>query len=127
MTGLKVPFFVISYGDFAKTKKLFYFERDGKSQWPVFSDAIKADDFVSKMRNVLDAAGDSRTLAIQCCSDTQKAIDMLTVIMTYIIELKHVTIDCEMSTDDLVVDIDAFLQMLQKSVGSNDEKSSSDS
>lgn len=112
---IDVPFMVVSYGDFAKTKKLFYYERNGVCQWPVFTDASKTEIFIQKMHDALLECGDDRKLSIQICADRLKAIEMFEVIMTHITQLRFVSINPQANDDDELIDIEECLKMLQSS------------
>jgi hypothetical protein len=112
---LDVPYFVISYGDFAKTKKLFYYERNGVCQWPIFTDPSNAPEFIATMENALRAGGDDRNLAMQVCSDINNAVDMFEVIMAHVPNLLHVSLNPNADSDDIYKIEDCY-DMLRSSL-----------
>lgn len=122
---LSIPYYVISYGDFAKTKKLFYYERKGVCQWPIFTDASKAPKFISIMEEALRASDDDRSLNIQVCNNIQHAVDMFEVIMAHVPNLLHVCINPQADDDDDLIHIEECCQELRSSLAKQEKSESS--
>ena len=96
---MKMPFMVVSYGDFTKTKKLFSYDRNGVHILPLFTDVAKAHSFISAMN---EALGES--LIMQLCSDVEKAYQMFGAISVYA-DIQLVTINpiAPIRNDDLTI------------------------
>lgn len=91
---MQIPFIVLSYNDFAKSKKLFSYERDGIHTLPIFTDASRAMKFASTMTETLKREfKDRRTLHTQLCSDPKMALSMFQVITAYYPDLLRLVID----------------------------------
>lgn len=84
---------LLSYGQYATSKKLFSFEQDGVNKFPVFTDLDKAQTFLSNMQRAMRELDDDRELTIQVCTNPSHALDMFQAIATLSSELIHVTID----------------------------------
>ncbi len=126
---MQIPFIILSYGSFEKTKKLFSYERDGIHTLPVFTDASRAIKFAKSMSKTLRRQfQDSRTLETQLCNDPKQALSMFETIVAYCPDLLRVIIDPhppvrddEALVDDLenmswienFQDIDDVLEQLQ--------------
>jgi hypothetical protein len=91
---MQIPFLVLSYGDFAKSKKLFSYERDGVHTLPIFTDASRAIKFAESMTQTLRRQfKDKRTLSTQLCNDPKRALQMFETITAYCPDLMRVIID----------------------------------
>ncbi len=91
---MQIPFIVLSYGDFAKAKKLFSYERDGIHTLPIFTDASRAIKFAEAMTKTLrETFKDRRTLQTQLCNSPKMALQMFEVITAYSPDLLRVVID----------------------------------
>lgn len=73
----------MTYGGFASSKKLFIFENNGKTYFPIFNDIKKADDFAKKTEKILLEHDDNRGLSTQMCAKKEHASDMLKTIATF--------------------------------------------
>ena len=113
---MKVPFLVLSYGEFAQTKKLFSIEENGIHMLPIFTNANNALKYSQWMNDVLKKLNDNRTLYLQVCNDQLKALDMFETIVAYCPDLYKVIIDPLPSDDQPTYnthDVDDVLLNLQ--------------
>lgn len=91
---MRVPFLVIAYGNFAKTKKLFSYERDGVHTLPIFTDASRAHKFATKMTQVLaEHFQERRKLTTQVCTSPVAALEMLETVTAYFPDLMRLVVD----------------------------------
>lgn len=123
---MKTPFFLISFGDFTVTKRLFFYEKNGTCMLPVFNEPIIASRFMKDIMERMRELGDERLLTLQICHNPDSAIEMFTVIMTYITDLRYVVINPVLSESEDLTDITEFYTSLQSNVR-NDVISPSDS
>lgn len=77
---MKLPFIILSYGDFNTNKKIFSYEVKGVHSLPIFSDGAVAQLFVRKMNVELENFGDKRFLTINVCGDRNHAYNMFVTI-----------------------------------------------
>lgn len=129
---MKVPFLVLSYGDFTKGKKLFSIELDGVHTLPVFTDAATAQKYAQRMNQVLKGMKDPRKLQTQVCTDAKLAHEMFDTIIAYYPDLHRVIVDPSPPRDDEkftdaseikiiedIRDIDDVMESLQANAGSD--------
>lgn len=91
---MQIPFIVLSYGVFQKSKKLFSYERDGIHVLPVFTDMARATKFAQEMSQILRYHfRDKRNLQTQICGDPKMALQMFETITAYCPDLMQVIID----------------------------------
>lgn len=91
---MQIPFIILSYDQFARTKKIFSYEKDGVHILPIFTDASRAMKFASTMTETLNREfGDKRTLQTQICSDPKMALSMFQTITAYCPDLLRLIID----------------------------------
>ena len=91
---MQIPFFMLSYDEFNKSKKLFSYERDGIHTMPVFTDISRAMQFAESMTQILQQQfKDKRALKIQSCDNPKRALDMFETIAVYCPDLMRVIID----------------------------------
>lgn len=91
---MQIPFLILSYGSFEKSKKLFSYERDGIHTLPIFTDASRALKFAEKMTQTLrENFKDRRVLQTQLCNSPKMALQMFEVITAYCPDLLRVVID----------------------------------
>jgi hypothetical protein len=139
---MRIPFIILSYGVFAKSKMIFSYERDGVHTLPIFTDAAIALKFSQAMTDVLKKKfNDPRALHTQLCSDPKMALEMFEVITVYCPDMMQIIVDPtpprnSESTDpsdiqiaEYIKPIDEVLMELRNQIksGSNTEKESSDS
>jgi len=112
---MKLPFLVLSYGDFATTKKLFICEKAGELILPIFYDNTAARAYQLAMEERLRELGDERTLMPQLCVDKTKALDMLTILSTMLTGLDTIGLDMVYDDDDgnLYISIADFIEKLR--------------
>lgn len=79
---MKLPLITISYGNFAISKKLLSYDREGEHLIPIFTDLNHAQIFAEGMLETMQKMGDNRELICQICSNRQHAIDLFTTIGT---------------------------------------------
>lgn len=78
---MKIPLIAVSYGEFAKTKRLFSYSEFGKTKLPVFTNAVTAALFVNSAKSAMvEHLRDKPPLMVQVCNNRQMAIDMFKVI-----------------------------------------------
>lgn len=98
---MQIPFLVLSYDSFDKTKKLFSYERDGLHTLPVFTDASKATRFAATMTETLQKHfNDNRALKTQLCTEPKMALKMFETITAYTPDLVRIVINPNLSTRD---------------------------
>ncbi len=98
---MQMPFLLLSYENFATSKKLFSYEKEGVHTLPIFTDASKAVKFAKKMTHLLKTEfHDSRVLHTQLCSDAKKALQMFETIAVYSPDLMRIVIDPQPPTRD---------------------------
>lgn len=80
---MKVPFIILSYGNFNTNRKIFSCEMSGVHSLPIFSDAAIAQLFVQKMNDDLRELGCKDMLVVNICDNKQYAYDMLVTISSF--------------------------------------------
>jgi hypothetical protein len=91
---MRVPFIVLSYGDFTKAKKLFSYEKEGVNTLPIFTDAACAHRFSKIMNRILrEEFKDPRKLQAQLCTSPKMALSMFETVSVYCPDLRQVVID----------------------------------
>ncbi len=91
---MKVPFIVLSYGQFKKSKKLFSYERDGVHTLPIFSDPATAAKFSTGMTKLLRKHfKDKRTLHTQVCTDQKMALSIFETVIAFCPDLMRVVVN----------------------------------
>lgn len=116
---MKIPFIVLSYGEFSKSHKIFSCETEGIHTLPIFFSPETASKFVPKMNAVLKEMGDDRELRTQVCNDLDQAIKMFETLSVHITDLKQVIIDpsppnSETSDIKLIDDIKTMEEVLEE-------------
>ncbi len=97
---MQTPFLVVSYEQFADSKKLFSFEKEGIHCLPIFTDTTSAILFIRGMTKILRTTfGDDRKLVPQLCTEPRHALDMLMTIASLVPDLQHIVIDANPPTD----------------------------
>lgn len=81
---------LISYGDFAKTKKLFSYDRFGVHTLPLFEDIHAATDFLKSLSKVYDK---KKAFQLCCCESKKGLIDILELITIASFDLENIIID----------------------------------
>lgn len=90
---MKLPFIILSYGDFEENKKLFSYENEGVHILPIFSSPDIAQIFIRGMTRTLKELGDNRVLVPQVCSELRYAHSMLVTIATIASDLTTIIFD----------------------------------
>ena len=90
---MNFPIIVLSYGDFSQNKKLFFYEDNGVSLFPIFTDPNSATSFRKYMQKILNKNGDNRYLVCMGCNDRGYAKDMLEMVCMMIPELQTIIFD----------------------------------
>lgn len=91
---MQIPFIILSYDNFSKSKKLFSYELDGVHTLPIFTDASRATRFAESMTQTLRRQfRDKRTLHTQLCNSSKMALQMFETITAYCPDLMRVIID----------------------------------
>jgi len=86
---MKMPIIVVSYGNFADTKKLFSYEEFGVTNMPVFTRPVIAALFVSSAKVAMgEILQDKPRLMTQLCSEASFAIDMFETIGSFHPEMR---------------------------------------
>lgn len=91
---MQIPFIVLSYDNFKKSKKLFSYELNGVHTLPIFTDAARALKFATTMsQTLLEQFGDKRVLSTEICNQPLMALRMFETITAYSPDLMRVVID----------------------------------
>lgn len=83
---------LISYGDFAKTKKLFSYDRFGVHTLPLFEDIMTATDFLKSLTKVY---GKKKAFQLCCCENKKGLIEILELVTIASFDLENIIIDPE--------------------------------
>lgn len=110
---MRLPFLMISFGNFAETKRLFFYEKNGTCMLPIFDNTETSAKFLYDITDRMRELGDERKLCLQACDDINKAIEMFSVIMTYMTDLKYVIINPDLDLDVEPMSILDFYKLLQ--------------
>lgn len=91
---ITLPLFVVAYGDFRISRKLFSYEKLGVPTMPIFTDGGLATKCAHQWSQMLrERFQDQRKLSVQICPDAKKASDMFTMISIYAPDIRSVVID----------------------------------
>jgi hypothetical protein len=114
---MRIPFLILSYGSFAKTKKLFSYEKEGVHILPIFTSADVAYRFIKAMHRVLKKLKDPRRLQTQICDDPKMALAMFETVSVYCPDLRQIVIDPdESSQDEDCFNMAAQIQIVENSM-----------
>lgn len=110
MKKIRLPFLVLTYGDFKETRKLFIYEKHGKLILPIFNDMKKANKYLTSMEELMRSNGDNRDLMIQVCDNLSYAQDILKILnMSF--NVSYIALDCTSRRDNKVCIMKAIDQL----------------
>lgn len=113
---MRVPFFVLSYGDFQESMKLFSYEQKGIHCLPIFNDMTSMSIFSREMHRLLSEMGDNRLLIPHVCQSQKHARDIFTV-LAMMTDVKCLAVDPRLDQEPKLIPIHEILGTLS----SNDE------
>lgn len=87
---MDLPFFMLAYGEFQDSMKVFSYEDHGEYLVPVFTDLEHANNFAKIMGDSLKQNGDNRELLPHVCDNIEHAISMFTAmsVNSQLVQLK---------------------------------------
>ena len=94
------PYYLLSYGNFAETNKLFSLNDGEKTLFPVFTSPESCLSFADEMDNVLAKIGDDRKLQVQVCKDYKNFSDMVLMVSVVHKDIHNLIVDPSYTESD---------------------------
>lgn len=98
---MKLPFMVLSYGNFEDHHKLLSCDFRGDHCLPVFTNPEFVKEYSDGMHQIMMESGDFRKLVPQVCEDSDSAYNLLLTVSTTSDDLAYVLIDPPSPIDKL--------------------------